>query len=124
MVQSVACSDSAGRDLTSMGTVVVVEDPLVSNLVRAVLQRHGYQVKLAQPQEAAGLLASPDSGVRVLVTNSPRTFLEFADRVPLLYLSSAPDILLRAAFSSCQVVLKPFAPDDLVRGVAALTRAS
>lgn len=103
-----------------MGTVLVVEDPLVSRLVRSVLQRHGYDVKLATPSEAAALLEEPNSEVGILLTNAPRAFLEFSERVPLLYLTSSPDALLQAAFDSCRVVVKPFIPEDLVRAVGEL----
>lgn len=107
--------------LSALGTVVVVEDPLVSKLVRAVLEKRGYAVKLAGASEAAALLASPQSRVGVLVTNAPATFLQFADRVPLLYLTSAPNLLLEAAFRTCRVVVKPFVPSDLVRAVTELS---
>jgi DNA-binding response OmpR family regulator len=107
----------------SLGTVVVVEDPLVSKLVRAVLQRRGYEVKLAGIEEAAALLASASPRALVLVTNSPDAFLQFAERVPLVYLTSAPNLLLESAYSACQVVVKPFIPADLVRAVDALTEA-
>ncbi|HLK46718.1 MAG TPA: hypothetical protein VKT49_01210 [Bryobacteraceae bacterium] len=100
-----------------MGTVVVVEDPLVSKLVRAVLQRHGYEVTLADRSEAARLLAAPESNIGVLVTNQPEDFLEYSDRVPLLYLSSSPDFTLEAAFRSCRVVTKPFVPEELAHAV-------
>lgn len=117
----VATAESADSSLNSLGTVVVVEDPLVSKLVRAVLEKRGYAVKLAGASEAAALLASPRSGVGVLVTNAPDTFLQFADRVPLVYLTSAPNLLLEAAFRACRVVVKPFVPSDLVRAVSELS---
>ena len=120
MPVSASLHDSARCDLTLMGTVLVVEDPLVSKLVRTVLQRHGYVVKLASPEEAANLLASPDSRVGVLVTNAPDLFLEFSERVSLLYLTSSPDLLMEYAFRSCRVVVKPFAPQELVHAVSAL----
>ena len=105
---------------TPVGTVVVVEDPLVSKLVRAVLQRHGYEVRLAGPAEAAAALKDSQSQVGVLVTNAPQPFLEFAERIPLVYLTSGPDVLMEAAFLSCRVVLKPFLPEELVRAVGAV----
>lgn len=107
--------DERGR--VSLGNVVVVEDPLVSKLVRAVLQRHGYSVRLADALDAASLLQAGDT---VLVTNTPATFLEFATRVPLVYLTSQPDVLVRAAFRNCRVVVKPFLPEDLVQAVGTL----
>jgi len=106
-----------------MGTVLVVEDPLVSKLVKSVLQRHGYEVKMAARAEAAALLEQPDSDIGILLTNSPAIFLEFCERVPLLYLTSSPDMLLESAFNWCRVVIKPFVPEDLVRAVSELAEA-
>lgn len=100
---------------------MVVEDRLVSNLVRAVLGKRGYVVELAEREEAAARMAASDSAVALLVTNAPGEFLEFASSVPLLYLTSQPDPLLRAAFRKCVVVLKPFAPADLVEAIVTLT---
>ncbi len=102
------------------GTVVVVEDRLVSNLVGTVLRKRGYEVKSVGALEAAELLRSSGSDVGVLITNTPGAFLEFSGRVPLLYLSSMPDPLLQAAFRCCRVVIKPFAPQDLVGAVTDL----
>ncbi len=118
---TVAVTEPADSGVSSLGTVVVVEDPLVSKLVRAVLEKRGYEVKLAGAAEAAALLASRQSNVGVLVTNAPDTFLQFADRVPLVYLTSAPNLLLEAAFRACRVVVKPFVPSDLVRAVSELS---
>ena len=106
-----------------MGTVLVVEDPLVSKLVKSVLQRHGYEVKLAGAAEAAVLLERPNSDIGILLTNSPAAFLEFSERVPLLYLTSSPDMLLESSFNWCRVVIKPFVPEDLVRAVSELAEA-
>ena len=121
MPVSFARTEVGRQALTSMGTVLVVEDPLVSKLVRSVLQRHGYEVKLATPSEAAALLEGPEVGI--LLTNSPSEFLEFSGRVPLLYLTSSPDVLIQTAFHSCRVVVKPFVPEDLVRAVGELAGA-
>ncbi len=118
---TVAVAEPADSGVSSSGSVVVAEDPLVSKLVRAVLEKRGYTVKLAGVSEAAALLMSPESRVGVLVTNAPDTFLQFADRVPLVYLTSAPNLLLEAAFRACRVVVKPFVPSDLVRAVTELS---
>lgn len=99
----------------------MVEDNLVSNLVRAVLRKRGYAVRLSEAAEAPALLRASDSGISVLITNTPGLFLEFAARVPLLYLSSQPDLFLENAFRQCRVVLKPFAPEVLADAVEALT---
>src|SRR5579864_6159567 len=97
-------------------TLVIVEDFLISKLVGAVLRKHGYPVVVAEPSEAAGLLRS-EAKSGILITNSPAVFLEFADRVPLLYLTSYPDPDLQATFRDCRVVRKPFAPGELIQAV-------
>jgi hypothetical protein len=114
----------AGRvSAKSLGTFVVVEDPLVSNLVCAVLRKRGYEVRVAGVAEAAALLRLPEARVAALITNQPARFLEFADRVRLLYLTSQPESQLRASFPKCEVVLKPFAPEDLAQAAGTLTAA-
>jgi len=100
--------------------LVIVEDVLVSKLVRTVLQKNGYSVVTAGPAEAIGILRSTPE--EILLTNTPANFLEFAERIPLLYLTSSPDPEMQAAFRSCRVVLKPFAPKELVEAVDALSR--
>jgi DNA-binding response OmpR family regulator len=104
-------------------TLVVVEDPLVSNLVRAVLRKQGYSVVVANPSEAADLLRLPGEDAGILVTNLPVIFREFAETVPLLYLSSNPDPQLEGQFRFCRVVRKPFAPSELVKAVNELAAA-
>jgi CheY-like chemotaxis protein len=102
-------------------SLVVVEDVLVSKLVRAVLQKHGYAVATVEESEAAGILRSATSPNEILLTNAPAQFLEFAEKIPLLYLTSSPDPEMQGAFRSCQVVRKPFAPKDLVEAVEKLS---
>jgi hypothetical protein len=85
-----------------------------------VLQKKGYPVVVAEPSDAAGLLRS-EGRHGILLTNSPAIFLEFADKVPLLYLTSFPDPDLQAAFRHCRVVRKPFATGELTRAVGELT---
>lgn len=101
-------------------SLVVVEDPLVSNLVRAVLRKQGYSIILADPAEVERLLRGPEPFTGILVTNSPGSFAEFAGAIRLLYLSSFPDPRIEAFFQSCRVVRKPFAPAELVRAVEEL----
>lgn len=100
--------------------LVVVEDVLVSKLVRTVLQKHGYSVVTAEPSEAAGILRSATAPNEILLTNAPSQFLEFAEKIPLLYLTSSPDPVMASAFRSCRVVRKPFAPQELVEAVEKL----
>jgi DNA-binding response OmpR family regulator len=105
-------------------SLVVVEDPLISNLVRAVLRKWGYSVVRATSSEVVELLRGPEPFVGILVTNTPAIFLGFADAIRLLYLSSSPDPRLEALFESCCVVRKPFAPQELVRAVEELEALS
>lgn len=112
-------SDAMARDKT----LVVVEDLLISKLVRAVLRKEGYSVVVANPPEAADLLRLPGGDLSILLTNSPAIFLEFAGTVPLLYLSSAPDPQLEGQFRCCRVVRKPFAPGELVQAISELAAA-
>jgi DNA-binding response OmpR family regulator len=101
-------------------SLVVVEDPLVSNLVRAVLRKRGYSVTFAEPAQVMKLLRGTEPFTGILVTNSPGFFVECAAAIRLLYLSSSPDPRLEALFPSCRVVRKPFAPEELVRAVEEL----
>ena len=100
---------------------MVVEDALVSKLVRTVLEKHGYSAITAGPTEAEGLLRSAHASDEILLTNSPSQFLEFAEKIPLLYLTSSPDPVMQVAFRSCRVVHKPFSPKELVEAVEELT---
>ncbi len=107
-------------------TVLVVDDPLISKLVGAVLRKQGYTVVASNPTETAARLrrAPLVHHHHLLVTNAPAVFLEFAQTVPLLYLSSAPDPELEAQFRACRVVRKPFDPSELIEAVSTLTADS
>jgi CheY-like chemotaxis protein len=105
-------------------SLVVVEDVLISKLVRTVLQKHGYSVVTVGPSEATGILRSATEPDEILLTNAPSHFLEFAERIPLLYLTSSPDPDVAAAFRSCRVVRKPFSPNELVEAVESLSGES
>ena len=109
-------------DVTLQPTIVVVEDPMISNLVRAVLTKRGYQVMVVDRSEAEAVLRRSD-GQAILMTNQPADFLEFSGHVPLVYVSSNPDPRWRSAFSACRVVPKPFSPQGLTEAVADLWRA-
>jgi hypothetical protein len=116
---SVAAPNSVTKK-TGHESLIVVEDPLVSNLVRAIFRKRGYPVMLAEPSQVLRLLRSPKPFGGVLVTNSPGLFRDFADAIRLLYLSSSPDPRLEALFPNCRAVRKPFAPEELVRAVEEL----
>jgi DNA-binding response OmpR family regulator len=101
---------------------VVVEDGLISNLVRAVLAKRGYEVMVAEASAAAAFLRRPGCQA-ILVTNAPADFLEFSGTVPLVYVTSLPDPRWQVAFRACRVVPKPFSPQGLRDAVAALRGA-
>jgi hypothetical protein len=67
------------------------------------------------------MLSSDTEQVDLIITNSPKDFLRFADCVPLLYIAAAPDAELASRFLWCRVLQKPFHPDQLVAAVRDLT---
>jgi hypothetical protein len=99
---------------TGSGVIVVVEDPFVRNFLRTLLERQGY--KVVPGEVPHGLAALRDGGqkVRLLITNVPAAFTEFADRVPLLYLAALPDPNLASVYRNSRVLSKPFRPADLL----------
>jgi hypothetical protein len=97
--------------------LVVVEDPLISNLVRTLLRRQEYMVRTSGVADAIELLRRPESFHGILVTNTPAFFIDFADRLRVLYLSGVPDPGIEALFPRCRVVRKPFAPADLLQAI-------
>jgi hypothetical protein len=113
----------APADVTLQPTIVVVEDRLISNLVRVVLAKRGYEVTVADAGSAAEILRRPDCQA-ILVTNSPADFLEFSGRIPLVYVTSLPDPRWQAAFRACRVVPKPFTPRSLAEAVTDIWSAS
>ena len=98
-------------------TLIVVEDVLISRLVRTVLQKQGYTVIVMDRASAEDLFRSEAAPSEILLTNLPEPFLEFGSSVPRLYLTSAPDPDLEACFRACRVVRKPFVPQELVAAV-------
>jgi DNA-binding response OmpR family regulator len=105
---------------TSRHTLVVVEDPLISNLVRTLFRKQYYAVILANVAEAMDLIHDSEPFEGILVTNRPALFAGLADSLRLLYLSSTPDPELEALFSRCRAVRKPFLPAELVQAVREL----
>ncbi len=97
--------------------MIVVENSLISKLVRSVLRKGGYETIDADPLQAAQLLRLPGAKGEILLTNAPAPFLEFAHTVRLLYLTCHPDPHLESAFRECRVVRKPFVPDDLLAAI-------
>lgn len=96
--------------------VLVTEDPFVSSFLRAVLQRFGYEVVIADAERAVALVRR-GAGVDVVITNRPDLFLEFAQTVHLLYIAASPDMDLAAQFPDCRALRKPFRNDELLAAV-------
>jgi hypothetical protein len=100
--------------------IALVEDPLIRKLLKDILVRHGFGVFDYNQKGAIDILAASGCANHVLVTNMPAPFLQFAERLPLVYLSSSPDPDLAARFHSCRCVKKPFQPEELVDAVRLL----
>ena len=90
---------------------------MIASLVRSVLRRFDYTVVAVPALDAIARLRGDGDFDGILVTNAPGYFVEFADTLRLLYLSSSPDPELEVLFPRCRVVRKPFLPADLVRAV-------
>ena len=103
------------------GSIVVVEDPFIQKYWRDLLTRHGYRVMRSDAGAVAGMLRSAGEQVDLVITNSPRDFLAFADSLPILYLAAAPDLELASLFLCCRVLKKPFHPDQLLAFIKDLT---
>jgi len=108
---------------TTRGAALVVEDPFIRKYVRRILDRVPYDSVEADPQNAAAVLAVADPRIRLVITNQPEVFAAFASEIALVYVSAFPDLSLAARFRFCEVLRKPFLPEDLVRAVEALTPA-
>jgi hypothetical protein len=67
------------------------------------------------------MLRSSAHQVDLVITNSPRDFLAFAGSLPILYMAAAPDLELASRFLCCQVLRKPFHPDQLLALIKDLT---
>jgi len=100
-----------------MGPIVLIEDPVVRKFLRNVLERHGFRVVEATPRSARDLanLSGPD--IALVITNTPGSFLPFAERIRIVYVAACPDYALASLFRSCRVLQKPFHPDKLLEAV-------
>jgi DNA-binding response OmpR family regulator len=114
-------ADRALQMTACQGSIVVVEDPFIQKYVRDLLARYGYRVLKSDAGAVAGMLRSAVDPVDLVITNSPRDFLTFADSLPILYMAAAPDLELASRFLCCQVLRKPFHPDQLLACVKELT---
>jgi|SRR5215471_15077730 hypothetical protein len=104
--------------MAGLDTIVIVEDSLVRNFLRAALQRHGYLSVCASSDEAANILRS--GRATLLITNSPAQFSEFGAVVPLLYLAAFPEPSAAASFDHWVALPKPFQNAALVHAVRQL----
>jgi DNA-binding NtrC family response regulator len=113
-------------------TILIVEDdPAVCELVRAVLDAHGYQVLTAAlPQQAEAQLAAANNEVDLLISDVVMPDIsgtELAQRLlarnagmKVLFMSGyIGDAIVRAGIQEKEVpfLQKPFAPVTLVRKV-------
>lgn len=94
-------------------SVLVVEDPTIRRLLTGILTRAGFSVTEAEPWHGVNYLRE-QLEFDLLITNSPTPFLEFADRIPVLYMAASPDPKVAACFRKCAMLQKPFRPSDLV----------
>ena len=108
------------RTDTSSGVIVVVEDLFVRDFLRTVLEQRGYAVLSGDVRHGLAALRDHRQAVRLLITNVPSAFTEFAGRVPVLYLAALPDPGLVSAYRNSRVLSKPFHPSHLLASVQEL----
>jgi DNA-binding response OmpR family regulator len=106
---------------TSIGVIVIVEDPFIRRLVRSVLGRSGHDIVESDAQEAFRLAARRPGFVKLFITNKPAVFEHLDDTVPILYLSASPDWDLASRFKNLRVLQKPFHARELMEAVTAVT---
>ena len=100
--------------------ILVVEDPFVRTFLRTVLQRQGHSVVTGDAAGSCDQLNDGRMTPDIVITNRPEAFLEFATRLPLLYLASCPDEQLAARFAHCRILQKPFRNEELLAAVEQL----
>jgi DNA-binding NtrC family response regulator len=103
--------------------IVVVEDPSVSRLVKAILRRQGKDVVVMEKKAALKLIENVDERVVLLITNQPETFAGLLGVPPMLYLTSSPDWELASRLPRTRVLQKPFHTQELVDAVRNVTIA-
>jgi len=104
--------------------ILVSEDPFISSFLRTVLQRHGHQVAICEPRRASEYLRTGRMNAKIVITNTPEAFLDFAGTLPVLYIAACPDPALALQFSACRTLRKPFRNDDLLQAVEELARCA
>ena len=91
----------------SAGTILVVEDAVVSNFLKVALTQRGYEVICAQAADAQVFIRDAVRKIDLLITNVPAAFAEFPD-LPLLYMAALPDPEAIQPFRRCLSLRKPF----------------
>ena len=118
-------SESTSRHESLLGDpfpvrILVAEDPFLGTFLRTVLQKLGHKVITGEAFRACDLLREGRLVADMVITNQPEAFLDFAQRIPLLYLASSPDDELAAGFAHCRVLRKPFRKEELLAAVEQL----
>ena len=103
--------------------VLVVEDPFVSNYLISLLAQRGYVASMAGVGGAVRRLRTEAGREKILITDVPEEFLEFAQQTPGLYLSGAPDPSVVSRFRACRVIRKPFRAEQFLAALEELCAA-
>ena len=107
-------------EVSASADILVVEDPFVSNFLRAVLQKHGHKVVIVEAVRASELLRQGNIAPQLVITNRPEVFLKFAGVLNVLYIAANPDSELAMQFRNCLALRKPFGNDLVLEAVEEL----
>jgi hypothetical protein len=98
---------------STLGPVLVVEDPFVRSYIRSLLVRQGLTVVEGDVASGLEILRSHEPAVAMIVTNTPAAFAHVASELPLIYVAAFPDETLAAPYSRWRALRKPFPPEQL-----------
>jgi DNA-binding response OmpR family regulator len=99
------------------GLILIVEDPFIRRYVKSVLGRSGHEAVESGAQRALKLVRDKVVKVRLMITNKPGLFRQFADELPILYLAMCPDLNMTSGFRELRVLQKPFRAEELLQAV-------